>query len=120
MVRHLCLIAASVFVLAPCRAPSALARGSTPAPALHVTLPSPVADKKPMFVQADEIKYDYRKSTVSAFGHVQISYGGAVIEADTVVYHQRSDRLRARGNATLTEQDGRISHARTIFIRWAR
>jgi lipopolysaccharide assembly outer membrane protein LptD (OstA) len=118
--RNLCLIAAALFVLVLWQAPCALAQAPTSVPALHVTLPSPVVDKKPMLVQADEVKYDYRISTVSAFGHVQIQYGGATIEADRAVYHQRDDRLRARGNAKLTELDGRISYARTIFIRWVR
>ena len=59
-----------------------------------------------MLVQADEIKYDYNNLLVSAVGNVQIYYNGATIEADKVIYDQRSKRLHAEGNARLTEADG--------------
>ena len=67
----------------------------------------PVPANSPMLVQADEIKYDYSNDTVAAVGRVQIYYGGATIEADKVVYDQKTKRLRAEGNARLTEASGR-------------
>ena len=50
----------------------------------------------PMLVQATEIRYDYTNNTVAAVGNVQIYYGGATIEADQVIYDQKTKRLRAR------------------------
>ena len=112
----------AIFVLGLWLTHPALAQASMPAPlfSLHVTLVSPAAGNAPMLARAHLIKYDYLKHSVSAVGHVQIHYGGATIEADRVVYHQRTDLLRAQGNATLTEPNGRISHARIIFIHWVR
>jgi LPS-assembly protein len=69
-----------------------------------------------MLVQADEIKYDYANNTVSAVGNVQIYYGGATIEADTVIYDQKTKRLRAEGNARLTEPSGRITYGQVINL----
>jgi lipopolysaccharide assembly outer membrane protein LptD (OstA) len=112
--RSLGLIVGSALVLVLWQSPVALAQ------ALRVTLTPPVADKTPMLLQADEIKYDYPHRIVSGVGHVQIKYGGATIEADRAVYHLRSERLRAQGNAVLTEQDGRITRARIILIHWVR
>jgi lipopolysaccharide assembly outer membrane protein LptD (OstA) len=112
--RSLGLIVGSFFLLVLWRSPVALAE------AVRVTLAPPVADKTPMLVQADEIKYNYLHRILSGVGHVQIKYGGATIEADRAVYHQRSERLRAQGSAMLTEQNGRITHARIILIHWAR
>jgi LPS-assembly protein len=63
-----------------------------------------------MLVQADEIRYDYTNELVSAVGNVQIYYNGATLEADKVVYDQRSKRLHAEGNARLTEADGKVSY----------
>jgi LPS-assembly protein len=69
-----------------------------------------------MLVQADEIRYDYTNELVSAVGNVQIYYNGATLEADKVVYDQRSKRLHAEGNARLTEADGKISYGEQLDL----
>ena len=70
----------------------------------------------PMLVQATEIRYDYTNNTVAAVGNVQIYYGGATIEADQVIYDQKTKRLRAQGNVRLTEADGKITYGQTIDL----
>jgi len=69
-----------------------------------------------MLVQANEIKYDYTNELVSAVGNVQIYYNGATLEADKVVYDQRSKRLHAEGNARLTEADGKITYGEQLDL----
>jgi LPS-assembly protein len=69
-----------------------------------------------MLVQADEIRYDYNNPLVSAVGNVQIYYNGATIEADKVVYDQKSKRLHAEGNARLTEADGKVSYGQLLDL----
>ncbi len=76
----------------------------------------PVAPNTPMLVQADEMQYDYANNTVAAVGHVQIYYGGSTIEADKVIYDQKTKRLRAEGNARLTEANGRITYGQVINL----
>jgi LPS-assembly protein len=76
----------------------------------------PVPPNTPMLVQADEIRYDYANNTVAAVGHVQIYYGGSTIEADQVVYDQKTKHLRAEGNAKLTEATGRITYGQFINL----
>ena len=78
--------------------------------------PPPVPANAPMLVQADEMKYDYTNDTVAAVGNVQIYYGGSTIEADQVIYDQKTKRLRAEGNARLTEPDGRITYGQLIDL----
>ncbi len=78
--------------------------------------PAPVPPNTPMLVQADEIKYDYANDTVAAVGHVQIYYGGSTIEANQVIYDQKTKRLRAEGNARLTEANGRITYGQVINL----
>jgi LPS-assembly protein len=70
----------------------------------------------PMLVQATEIRYDYTNNTVAAVGNVQIYYGGATIEADQVIYDQKTKRLLAQGNVRLTEPDGKITYGQTIDL----
>ncbi|MEA2935375.1 MAG: LPS-assembly protein [Variibacter sp.] len=61
-----------------------------------------------MLVQANEVKYDYNAERVSAVGTVQIHYRGSVLDADSVIYDQRSKRMHAEGNVRLTEPDGKV------------
>jgi LPS-assembly protein len=63
-----------------------------------------------MLVQAGEIHYDYANERVSAVGNVQIYYDGSTVEADRVVYDQKTKRLRAEGNARLTEANGQVTY----------
>ena len=77
--------------------------------------PAPASDG-PMLVQASEIKYDYTNNTVSAVGSVQAYYRGATIEADELIYDQKSKRLRAQGNVRLTEPDGKITYGQLIDL----
>ncbi|MGD0023117.1 MAG: LPS-assembly protein LptD [Xanthobacteraceae bacterium] len=76
----------------------------------------PAPANAPMLVQADELKYDYSNDTVAAVGNVQIYYGGSTIEADKVIYDQKTKRLRAEGNARLTEPDGKITYGQVINL----
>ena len=78
--------------------------------------PPATSPDAPMLVQADQIKYDYPNNLVAAVGNVQIYYRGATIEADEVIYDQKAKRLRAQGNARLTEPDGKITYGQTIDL----
>jgi LPS-assembly protein len=69
-----------------------------------------------MLVQANEIQYDYTNYRVSAVGNVQIYYGGRRLEADKVVYDQKTKRLRAEGNARLTEPTGQVSYGEIMEL----
>ena len=64
--------------------------------------PPATPSNAPMLVQATEIRYDYTNNSVAAVGNVQIYYGGATVEADQVIYDQKTKRLRAEGNVRLT------------------
>jgi LPS-assembly protein len=70
----------------------------------------------PMLVKAGEIDYDYTNYRVAAVGNAQIHYNGATIEADRVIYDQKTKRLRAEGNARLTVADGKITYGEIIDL----
>ncbi len=78
--------------------------------------PPPSQSDAPMLVQATEIRYDYTNNTVAAVGNVQIYYNGATVEADEVVYDQKTKRLQARGNVRMTEADGKITYGQFIDL----
>jgi LPS-assembly protein len=62
-----------------------------------------------MLVKADELNYDYANNRVIAVGNVQIYYNGSRLEANKVVYDQKTKRLHAEGNVWLREADGKIA-----------
>ena len=84
-------------------------RPPTP-PKSQAVLEREAAGQKQMLVQATQIDYDYVNHRVSAVGNVQIYYGGATLEANKVVYDQKTKRLHAEGNVRLTEPDGKVTY----------
>src|SRR5215469_8968829 len=86
-----------------------------PRPPPQPKKPAPPSNA-PMLVQATEIRYDYTNNSVAAVGNVQIYYGGATIEADQVIYDQKTKRLVAEGNVRLTEPDGKITYGQKIDL----
>jgi LPS-assembly protein len=69
-----------------------------------------------MRIKADGIDYDYANHQFAAVGNVQIYYKGATIEADRVVYDQNTKRLRAEGNARLTQANGKVTIGQIIDL----
>ncbi|HAP10839.1 MAG TPA: LPS-assembly protein LptD, partial [Afipia sp.] len=69
-----------------------------------------------MLVQATEVNYDYNNSRVAAVGSVQIYYNGSTLEADKVIYDQKTKRLHAEGNVRLTDVDGKITYANMLDL----
>lgn len=69
-----------------------------------------------MLVRADELQYDNVNSRIIAVGNVQIYYKGSSLEANKVVFEQDTKRMRAEGNARLTEADGKIVHGEIIDL----
>ena len=69
-----------------------------------------------MLVQAREINYDYANERVAAVGNVQIYYNGTILEANKVIYDQKTKRLRAEGNARLTEPNGQVTYGEIMEL----
>jgi LPS-assembly protein len=104
---------------------AALVVGGWPQPAAAQIVNFPARPKPPvrhgpsneqMLVQATEIHYDYTNERVSAVGNVQIYYSGSTLEADKVIYDQKTKRLHAEGNARLTEADGQVTYGQIMEL----
>ena len=97
--------------------------GATPAFAQFRYNPTPVRPLPPaaphdgqMMVQATEVNYDYTQQRVLAVGSVQIFYNGTSVEADKVIYDQKTKRLHAEGNVRMTDATGKITYANEIDL----
>ncbi|MFZ9501170.1 MAG: LPS-assembly protein LptD [Beijerinckiaceae bacterium] len=64
-----------------------------------------------LLVDADEMIYNRDDSTITARGGAQLYYQGRALQADRVVYDQRTKRVTAIGRVKLTERDGSITYA---------
>jgi LPS-assembly protein len=69
-----------------------------------------------MLVRAQEINYDYTNERVSAVGNVQLYYGAATLEADRVIYDQKTKRLHAEGKVRLTQPDGTVTYSEIMDL----
>jgi len=72
--------------------------------------------KEEMLVRADQINYDYTNERVAAVGNVQIYYAGATLEANKVIFDQKTKRLHAEGNVRLAEPDGKVTYGEIINL----
>jgi len=70
----------------------------------------------PLLLEADELRYNFDRDTISAIGNVQIYYGGNTVEADQVEFDRANNRLRAKGNVRLTEPDGNVLTAASMDL----
>lgn len=69
-----------------------------------------------MVLRADELQYDNTNHRIIAVGNVQIYYKGSTLEANKVIYEQVTKRMRAEGNARMTEADGKVVHGEIIDL----
>src|SRR5687768_6185030 len=68
----------------------ASAQGFTYNPRPPKAPPRPANNNGQMLVQAVEVDYDYNNQRVSAVGNVQMFYNGTSVEADKVIYDQKT------------------------------
>src|SRR5262245_59351513 len=97
---------------------TALVLAAAPSPACSQTLNdalgsrvAPGDGKDKLLVDANEIRYDNDKNTVSAVGDVHLYYKGKTLQADRVVYDRNANRVLAEGNARITDTDGTVTTA---------
>jgi LPS-assembly protein len=92
------------------------AQGFTYNPRPSKPKPPAAAKDGQMLVQAVEVDYDYNNSRVSAVGNVQMFYNGTTVEADKVIYDQKTKRLHAEGKVRMTDVDGKITYANELDL----
>jgi LPS-assembly protein len=71
----------------------------------------------PMLLQADDLIYDNRGNRVIARGNVEIYQDDNVLLADEVIYDKTANTLSARGNVRLKETDGSVVTAERLTLK---
>ncbi|HZO47668.1 MAG TPA: LPS-assembly protein LptD [Xanthobacteraceae bacterium] len=77
---------------------------------------NPAQSGEQMLVRANEINYDHANDRVAAIGNVQIDFNGATLEADQVIYDQKTKRVHAQGTVKLVEPGGRVTYGEIINL----
>ncbi len=70
----------------------------------------------PLYLEADQLIYDFDRDVISAVGNVTIAYRGYQLFAGTVTLDRRTNRFTATGGARLEEPTGTIVTAETIAL----
>jgi LPS-assembly protein len=79
--------------------------------AVHVRAPAPALAQGSMLeISMDELVDDTWNRLVVARGNVEIRYYGEILVADEIAYDRDSRKLTAKGNVSLTEADGKVTH----------
>ncbi len=106
------LLAAAYFLSAAFSPRDRSRRGGGAPAAANQAAPQPPPGQPPdkMFVEANELRNDTVKNTVSAVGDARVYYKGRILEADQVTYNRNTGRVLAQGHAKLTEVDGTVLH----------
>ena len=106
----------------PCLAGTALAQqqaGVQQAAGGETAVAKQVAPSKaaPMLLQADDLIYDNRNNRVIARGNVEIYQDENVLLADEVIYDKTANTLTAMGNVRLKEVDGSVVNAERLTLQ---
>ncbi|MGV8839717.1 MAG: LPS-assembly protein LptD [Bauldia sp.] len=64
-----------------------------------------------MFLESDNLVYNYDEDLISAVGNVVVRYDGYLLTADRLTYYQTTGRLVAVGNVRIVAPDGTIFEA---------
>ena len=72
----------------------------------HEVLPLNPHEK--ILIDADSLHYDQQQKTILGAGHVSISQGPKLIEADEIGFNKSTDILTAKGNLLLLEESGSV------------
>ncbi len=106
----------------PCLAGPAFAQQQVPAqqqPGGQTAVAKQVSPNNaaPLLLQADDLIYDHRNNRVIARGNVEIYQDENVLLADEVIYDRTGNTLTAIGNVRLKEADGSVVNAERLTLR---
>jgi LPS-assembly protein len=97
---------------------------ATPSLAQLLAFPAtrrPIPERRPAPVKTDARscagdQLRLPNERVSAVGNVQLYYGASTLEADRVIYDQKTKRLHAEGNVRLTQPDGTVTYGEIMDL----
>ncbi|MCW5715647.1 MAG: LPS-assembly protein LptD [Bauldia sp.] len=74
-------------------------------------LPAAAQDAPQLFLESDNLVYNYDEDLISAVGNVVVRYDGYLLTTDRMTYYQTTGRLVAVGNVRIVAPDGTVYQA---------
>lgn len=74
-------------------------------------LPAAAQGAPQMFLESDNLVYNYDEDLISAVGNVVVRYNGYLLTTDRMTYYQTTGRLVAVGNVRIVAPDGTVYQA---------
>jgi LPS-assembly protein len=64
--------------------------------------------KTPTLLLAEQLRNDRNEGVTIAEGAVEVEHGGRVLQADRVIYNEKTNKVKAQGNVRIFELNGEI------------
>jgi len=77
---------------------------------------SSLTKQEPVFIESENIDYDYKNELVTAWGAVEIVKGQNVLFADKISYNRKLDKIYASGQVALSDNNGNVTFADKIEL----
>lgn len=74
-------------------------------------LPAAAQGAPQLFLESDNLVYNYEEDIISAVGNVVVRYDGYLLTTDRMTYYQTTGRLVAIGNVRIVAPDGTVYQA---------
>lgn len=71
---------------------------------------------KPVLLEAEQMGYDSNAGLVVASGHVEVTQGNYILQADKLTYFLNDNRVKAAGNVVLLEPSGSVIFADEVAL----
>ena len=84
--------------------------------ALGNTIFSNVLRSQEILMKADQLEFNQHDKVLTAEGHVEIWYRGRTLQAEKVIYYQKTNQVIARGQVRITEESGNYIYAEYIDV----
>lgn len=69
-----------------------------------------------ILMRTDQLEFNQPDKVLTATGHVEIWYQGRVLQAEKVVYYQKTNQVIARGHVRIIEESGNYIYADYIEV----
>lgn len=90
------------------------AMAQTPAPAAKPSPDGLAPDQ--MYMEADLVVRDDKNKVTTAQGDVEVRYQGRTLRAQEMVYDETKGTMRAKGQASIINEDGSVEYADEILL----
>lgn len=77
----------------------------------------PFNQNSPVYIEANDMHYDQNRELVVASGKVEVTQGPRILRSDLLLFDEKNNVVRAKGNVSILEPDGTVYFAKSVDLR---